>query len=280
MKRIFTALSLAIAILPPMVLAESATPSLGYTGAKAVPSDHNGQDCSTCHSSFGAANSDTSGSLKVTVSDYAPNIQQMIRIVIQHPNADNWGFQMTIREVSDETQSVGTFSPTPPAGSPPIQIRCDDGSQAGSAQPCNNLRAYAEHMNAPRGTAGAAFEFDVLWTPPPNEVGKLHVYVAAVAGNGDGTPLSDWVYTSMLTISNAGKCTDITNPIVRTTENGASFQPPLSSNAMVSIVGTGFVVGGPGRVAGLGDFVNGAFPTELACVSVQITGPGIPSPTL
>ncbi|HTB18727.1 MAG TPA: hypothetical protein VK708_11450, partial [Bryobacteraceae bacterium] len=48
------------------LFAESKTPSLGYTGA---PTDHGGQDCSTCHNSFGAANSDKTGSLKVTVSD-------------------------------------------------------------------------------------------------------------------------------------------------------------------------------------------------------------------
>ncbi len=263
--------------MPAVVLAESATPSLGYTGANAVPSDHNGQNCSTCHSSFGAANSDSSGSLNVTVSNYVPNIQQTIKIFIQHPEAVTWGFQMTIREVSDETQSAGTFSPS--ATPAPVQVRCDDGSQYGSAAPCNNLRSFAEHNVAPRGAAGTAFEFDVLWTPPPNEVGKLHVYVAAVAGDGSGGPQGDWVYTSMQTIANAGKCTDITNPILRTTENGGSFQPPLSSNAMVSILGTGFVVGGPGRIAGLGDFVNGAFPTELSCVSVQVTGPGV-SPTL
>jgi len=269
MKQTLPALLLLIAVMPAVVLAESATPSLGYTGANAVPSDHNGKDCSTCHSTFGAANSDPSGSLKVTVSDYVPNIQQTIRIFIQHPEAVTWGFQMTIREVSDETLSAGTFSPSnTPA---PVQVRCDDGSQYGSAAPCNNLRAFAEHNVAPRGASGTTFEFDVLWTPPPNEVGKLHVYVAAVAGNGDGGPQGDWVYTSVQTIANAGTCTDIANPILRTTENGGSFQPPLSSNAMVSIMGTGFVVGGPGRVAGLGDFVNGAFPTELACVSVQVT---------
>ena len=278
MRRILPALLFAIATMPAVVLAESATPSLGYAGANAVPSDHNGQNCSTCHSSFGPANADPSGSLKVMVSDYLPNTQQTIRIFIQHPEAVTWGFQITIREVSDETQSSGTFSPSSTPA--PVQVRCDDGSQYGAAAPCNNLRAFAEHNVAPRGAAGTNFEFDALWTPPPNEVGKLHVYVAAVAGNGDGGPLGDWVYTSVSTIANAGKCTDITNPILRTTENGGSFLPPLSSNAMVSIVGTGFVVGGPGRIAGLGDFVNGAFPTELACVSVQVTGPGIPNPTL
>ncbi len=259
------------------MLAESATPSLGYTGARAVPSDHSGKDCSTCHSSFGAANSDPSGSLKVEVSDYFPNIQQTIRIFIQHPQGTQWGFQMTIREVSDETQSSGVFAPTAPDGQPPIQVRCDDGSQLGAAEQCNNLRQFAEHMNAPRGPLATAFEFDVLWTPPPNEVGKLHVYVSAVAANGDGSPLGDHVYSTVLTINNAGRCSDITKPIVRTTVNGGSFQAPLSSNAMVSILGTNFVLGGPGRIAGLGDFVNGAFPTELACVSVQVTGPGVPA---
>src|SRR5579862_2368694 len=131
MRRILPALLLATAIMPAVLLAETATPSLGYTGANAVTSDHNGANCSTCHSTFGAANSDPSGSLKVTVSDYAPNIQQTIRILIQHPNATQWGFQMTIREVSDETQSAGTFSASAPAGFSPIQIRCDDGSQLG-----------------------------------------------------------------------------------------------------------------------------------------------------
>ena len=266
---------LLLAVSPAIVLAESVTPSLGYTGANAVSSDHNGQNCSTCHSSFGPANSDSRGSLKVTVSDYLPSSQQTIRIFVQHPEATAWGFQITIREVSDETQSAGTFSPSPSDAQAQVQVRCDDGSQFGSPDPCNNLRQFAEHKNAPRGAAGTTFEFDVLWTPPSNEVGKLHVYVAAVAANGDQTSSGDRVYTTVLTIANAGKCSNITNPIVRTTVNGGSFQAPLSSNAMVSILGTGFVVGGPGRIAGLGDFISGAFPTELACVSVQVTGPGV-----
>ena len=72
------------ALLPALSFAESATPSLGYTGA---PTDHGGQDCSTCHNSFGAANSDKSGSLKVTAADYVPSVQQSIHVVVQNPNA-------------------------------------------------------------------------------------------------------------------------------------------------------------------------------------------------
>ena len=276
MRRILPALLLAIS--PAALYAESATPSLGYTGASAVPSDHGGHDCSTCHNSFGAANTDSRGSLRVEMSDYAPNITQTIRIFIQHPDADVWGFQITIREVSDETQWSGTFSPSSPGDINQVQVRCDDGSTLGAVGPCNNQRQYAEHKVAPRGQVGSTAEFDVQWAAPTTEIGKLHVYVSAVAANGDGSPLGDHVYTTVLTIANGANCSNITKPIVRTTVNGGSFQAPLSSNAMVTVYGTGFEVGGIQRIAGLGDFVNGAFPTELACMSIQVTGPGIPNP--
>src|SRR5579862_8101160 len=266
---------LVLAIAPALILAESKTPSLGFTGA---PADHGGQDCSTCHNSFGAANSDKAGSLQVTVSDYIPTEVQTIRIIVQHPQADRFGFQITIREQSDETLSSGTFDLVHP--SDPVQVACDDGSQFGSPGPCNGtiLRQFAEHLNAPRGTAGAPFEFDVSWTPPSQEVGRLHVYVAAVAADGDGTPLGDRVYTAVQTLNNAGGCDFTKAPTLQAIVNGASFQSAISSNGMVSIFGAGFQTSGRVRGAGLGDFVNGAFPTELGCVGVEVTGPGLAQP--
>ena len=145
---------LLLAVAPAFLLAESKTPSLGFTGA---PADHGGQNCSTCHSDHGAANSDTAGSLQVTIDDYAPTIQQTIRIIVQHPQAARWGFQITIREESDETLSSGEFSVV--HASDPVQAVCDDGSQFGSAAPCDGTiaRQFAEHLNAPRGTGGARF---------------------------------------------------------------------------------------------------------------------------
>ena len=257
------------------LFAEGQTPSLGYTGA---PTDHGGQDCSTCHNSFGPANSDKTGSLKVTVSDYVPNVQQLIHIVVQNPNASRWGFQITIREQSDQTLSSGTFSvPTPTA---PVQVVCDDGTQFGSAAPCasNIARQFAEHLNAPRGTAGTAYEFDVEWMPPSQEIGRLLVYVSAVAADGDGTPQGDRVYTYTQTLANAGTCNLDGQPVFQNLENGASFQAGFSSGAMVSIFGTAFQISGHQRTAGLGDYVNGAYPTELGCVGVEVTGPGLAQP--
>src|SRR5581483_9207557 len=108
MTRVASLLLLSLA--PVALFGESKMPSIGYTGA---PTDHSGQDCSTCHNSFGAANSDNGGSLKVTFGNtagYVPSVQQLIHIVVQNPNASRWGFQITIREQTDQTLSAGTFA--------------------------------------------------------------------------------------------------------------------------------------------------------------------------
>jgi uncharacterized protein (TIGR03437 family) len=264
------------ALVPAVVLAESAMPSIGYTGA---PTDHNGQNCSVCHNSFGAANSDTRGSVTVSITDYNPGVQQMIHVTASHPTATRWGFQMTIREVSDESTDAGTFSTS--AGVP-FTVVCGDVSQFGSAPPCNanNGRQFAEQVNAPRTGTGAGFDWLVPWLPPQTEVGRLHIYVSAVAADGDGTPQGDRVYTFEGTLPAVGACSLAAKPTLRTVMNGASFQPPFSSNAMISVFGNGFQVSGLKRSVGLGDLENNntTFPTTLACVAVEVTGPGIAQP--
>jgi uncharacterized protein (TIGR03437 family) len=175
--------------------------------------------------------------------------------------------------------SAGTFSLI--SMPEPVQIVCDDGSQFGSLAACdtNPARSFAEHKVAPRGLPGTA-EFDVNWTPPSQEIGRLEVYVSAVAADGDGTPLGDRVYTVSKILQNVGKCGFTKVPALNTVVNGATFQPGLSSNAMVSVLGRGFATSGYTRTAGSGDFVGNAFPTELGCVSVQVQGPGLAQPVL
>jgi uncharacterized protein (TIGR03437 family) len=272
MIRLFPVILIALA--PAAALAESAMPSIGYTGA---PADHNGQNCTVCHSSF-AVNSGP-GSLTVSITNYNPGVQQMIHVTVTNPTATRWGFQMTIREVSDETREAGTFSTVT---GQPMTVVCDDGSQFGSAPPCNgnNGRQFAEHLNAPTTAEGAGYEWDVPWTPPQTEVGRLHIYVAAVAGSGVGAPQGDSVYTYEGTLPNVGACALSVAPNLRTVMNGASFQPPFSSNSMITVFGTNFQVSGLQRTVGLGDLENNntTFPTTLACVAVQVTGPGITQP--
>lgn len=264
-------LLLLLLVAPAGLFAEGAMPSIGYAGA---PTDHNGQNCSTCHNSFGAA-INNSPALTADITSYNPGVQATIRIIITNPQAQRWGFQMTIRPVSDETQPAGDFS----AGIN-VQVVCDDGSRFGSAPPCNGQREFAEHSNAPRTASGMPFEFDVSWTPPISEIGDLHLYIAAVAADGDSTAAGDHVYTLTRTLSATGGCPITRKPTLTTAINAGSYQPPFSSNAMVAVKGLGFQIGSRTRSVGLGDISNNSFPTLLSCVSVQVTGPGITNPVL
>ncbi|HEX5228231.1 MAG TPA: choice-of-anchor V domain-containing protein [Bryobacteraceae bacterium] len=271
------AASALLVILPVALFAESDTPGIGYAGA---PTDHGGANCSTCHNTFGGANSDKTGSLHVTFSTeggvYMPGQAQTIRIVVERASAANFGFQITIREQNNLALSAGTFAI--PTGVTAEQVVCADGSEFGSPGPCagNMPSQFAEHQKAP--ASSGSYEFDVLWTPPAQEIGRLNVYVAAVAANEDGTPQGDYVYTFTQTLNNAGTCALPGTPAFHNVANAASFQPGFSSGSLVSIFGTNFQTSGRQRIAGPGDYVNGGYPTELGCVGVEVTGPGISQP--
>ncbi len=133
---------------------------------------------------------------------------------------------------------------------------------------------------APRGAEGAAYEFDVNWTPPEQEVGRVEVYVAAVAANGDDLPTGDYVYTSSTVLQDVGVCNDTVIPTLNSAVNGATFLPPFSSLSMVSLLGRDFYAQGYTRTAGPGDYVNNSFPSKLGCISVQADGPGLANPVL
>ena len=248
--------------------AESGTTSLRFAG---VPAD-GGQNCSACHTGTGGANADARGMVTLSVQDYNPGIGQMLHISITHPTASRWGFQLTARPVSDETKQAGTLIPLSPA----VQVRCDDGSRYGSPAPCNGAREFAEHVLAPQTAAGQGFTFDVQWTPPANEVGDVRLYLSAIAANNDGTASGDSVYTLVKTVSAVGACTLTAKPTLRTAVNAASFLPAFSSNSLLTIFGLGFQVPGRSRLVGAGDITNGQFPTQLACVAVEINGQRVP----
>jgi uncharacterized protein (TIGR03437 family) len=230
-------------------------------------------NCSSCHSSPGLTATDATHFVSLSVNDYNPGVSQTIHVTVADPSATTWGFQLTARPVNNESQEAGTMSPV---NSSIVQVRCDDGSQYGTPGPCNGTREFAEHVSSPHTAGGAGYTFDVSWTPPVTEVGDVQFWVAAVAGNGDGTPLGDHVYTANMTVSYTGACNFTKAPTLRTAVNGASFQAPFSSKAMMTVQGMGFQLSGLTRTAGAGDFVNKAFPTQLACVTVLVNGQPAP----
>ena len=241
-------------------MANSNSTPIKFTGA---PVD-GGLDCTVCHRAHGAANSDARGKVSiVTAATYVPGIKQNVDVKIDYPNGVQWGFQLTARPLNDLTKMAGTFTT-----SNIVRVMCNPAGDS----PCHGDLEFATH----RTTAGtppiASFIFTVEWTPPINEVGAIVFYAAASAAVTTSSLADDYIYTANLSIPAGGACNQTIKPTLRTLSNAGSFNSTLAPNTMGSVFGLNFAVAGRSRLASTGDFVNGAFPKELACVALDIGG--------
>lgn len=229
-----------------------------------------GVTCAACHRTFAPANSDLTGSVRITADNYTPGVKQTILVAVTHPAATRWGFQLSARTVSDETKPAGTF-----AANDVVKVMCDDGSTLGAAAPCQATQLqFAEHISAPRGNAGDVYTFTVDWTPPATDVGDVIFYAAGNAADGGGTNANDRIYTTARRIS--PPCTLTAKPGINGMSNGASFQPAWNVGSMLSLFGSNFGPAGKTRAAGSADYVSQRFPQSLACVAVTINGQNAP----
>jgi uncharacterized protein (TIGR03437 family) len=250
----------------PALFAFSTGPRVPAAG---VPTDFNGQTCTICHSTFAPVNSDPTGAVKILVDTmtYTPGVTKKIRIRVEHPEAIRWGFQFTSRVSSDTTKGAGTI-----VGNDNILVRCGLGITvppcAGEPEP-----QFAEH-NQPSTRPGTrdGVEWEFEWNPPANEVGDIILYASGNAANNSSTSAGDRIYNTRITLKAEGACNLTKKPTVRTIGNAASFARELSPNVMASVFGLDFDVAGRSRAASTGDFVNGAFPQQLACVAIDVAG--------
>lgn len=262
-KKIFYSL---LGALPVGLLAYSTGPPPKRTGASA----DGGGNCTACHRTYAPANSDTRGSVRIDAANYVPGTKQTIKVTVQHPEAARWGFEITARLASDETKTAGQFS-----SNSVVRVICDDGMARGALAPCQpGQLEFAEHLDAPRTSAGAGFTFSVDWTPPATDVGDIVFYAAGNAANGDGTPNGDRIYTTDRRIS--APCNLTQKPVVKNVLNGASFQAPWNGAALVSIFGSNFAPAGGKRLVDGSDLVNQQFPENLACIAVTFNAKSAP----
>lgn len=253
---------------PIAMFAFSTGPPTKRTGA---PID-GGLNCSVCHFTFAPANSDPKGSVSIDVLNYAPGVKQTIKVTVKHPDAIRWGFQLTARTASDQTKPAGTL-----AINDLVRVRCD--STPAHDTPCNGALEFAEHNNAPFTDPGVGtYTFNVDWTPPATDVGPVVFYAAGNAANGDHNLTGDHIYTTSTTVQvdAASVCTGTLKPAITSVANAASFQTTLAANSMVTIFGSGFAPASVTRAAGAADFLNNAFPKQLACIAVEIDGKRAP----
>ena len=257
-------------MLPLLVYANAGTAltPLKRTGAAV----DGGLNCTACHAGA-AANSDPRGRLTITAAGYKPGVQQTIRVKLEHPEAQHWGFELTARALNDETRSAGVLTPDDN-----ITVRCDDGvpNTRGVPGPCDGRLEFASHtaLSTRSGTRNGV-EWEIQWMPPSSDVGDIVFYAAGNAANGNGASSGDLTYTTSLRIQNDGGCPLSQRPMLRNVVNGASFQPGAALNSFITIYGSGYASSGK-RQAGAGDIRDNKFPTELACVAVEIGGRRIP----
>jgi uncharacterized protein (TIGR03437 family) len=250
----------------PALFARSTGPTIPASG---VPTDNNGATCTNCHTTFRPVNSDPRGTLEILVDrmTYTPGVTKKIRIRLQHPEAMRWGFQMTSRQSSDTTKGAGTW-----VVNDTVQIKCGlsiaNPPCAGEPEP-----QFVEHVDSStRPGTREGVEWEIEWTPPANEVGDVVLYAAGNAANNSSTSQGDYIYNTSITLKAEGACNLAKKPTLRSVGNAASFARELAPNVMGSVFGLDFEVAGRTRSASLGDFVDGAFPQQLACVAVEIGG--------
>ena len=251
--------------LPGLMYALSGGPPLKRTGAAV----DGGLNCTACHVTYAPANSDARGRVVVQAKFYTPGLKQVIRVRVEHPEAQRWGFELTARLASDETKTAGTLSATST-----VQVRCDDGSFLGVQAPCTTGQLeFASHNSTSTAQSKPNFNtWDVEWTPPSTDVGEVVFYAAGNAANNNQNNQGDRIYTTSTRISS---CSLSARPQITSILNGASFVAGGSQNAMVSVFGSGFAAS-QGKSAGISDFDDLDFPTELGCLAVEIGGKRAP----
>ena len=266
-------LFLACSIAPLVLHANVDGTPVGYAGVPdGVPTDHNGATCATCHT--GGPPPNAAGRIVLSVTNFSPGVQQNISVQINDTEQRLFAFQLSARLASDHTKPAGTFQPTPNQ----TQVLCANGNPGpcgGGVEYVTNVAAAAQPLTPGTRT------FSIIWNPPGRDVGTVVFYVAAVAANGDGTPLGDHVYQVSGQQASAAPCSLTGPPAFNAqgaVEDAAASHITIASYGLFTINGSGFfAAGAPPYAATLTDLdSNGNWPTELGCVSVMVNGTAVP----
>lgn len=218
------------------------------------------QTCVGCHS--GTALNAGGGSVRITLPGertYVPGVSQRFRVQIADPSQRRWGFTLSARsglaQAGDLTATDGF-----------VQVICANGRP----KPCANPQSiqYATHTltGTRNGTAGGV-TFEADWTPPASAAGKITLYAAANAANGDNRTTGDRIYATTVELEAAPP----PRPAISATRgvvNAASFEPGIAPGGWVTIAGTN--LSNITRVWTQADFVNGRPPESLDGVRVTI----------
>jgi uncharacterized protein (TIGR03437 family) len=250
--------AVVLAVVPALIYAYSGGPDPRKTGA---PGDGL---CIECHSP--AANTG-SGNVSVAFASgltYTPGAKQRLTVTVTDSAAKRWGFQLTARLATNETNGqAGAFNSVDAS----TQVICGDGSPKQAAGcPASAPLEFIEHTQS--GNGSSTFTFD--WTAPASDVGDVRFYVAGNAANGNGrNDAGDLIYTANYKLTAA-----VTAPKPAITQGGVvnawNSQPVFSDSSWVTLYGSNFTTSQ--RTWRTDEIVGGKLPTELDGVKVSING--------
>jgi uncharacterized protein (TIGR03437 family) len=113
--------------------------------------------------------------------------------------------------------------------------------------------------------ASATFEFD--WTPPAADLGKITLYAAGNAANGNTQETGDHIYTTSLDLTPVAVTP---TPSITSVVSAASPQAGIAQNSWITISGSNLAT--TSRAWTLDEIASGQFPTTLDNVSVSVNG--------
>jgi hypothetical protein len=177
--------------------------------------------CTQCHT--GNAVNSGPGRLTVTilrdgspVSSYLPATRYTVRVVLQDPDAQRWGFMVSPRR-ADTAQPAGAVAITDAANT---QLRTGANGIEGVAHTPDGTR--------PGNRNQSQWEFD--WTSPASPSGTLTFFAAGNAANNSTNNQGDRIYTAALQLMAAGDAPTVTQVLARLaigTFDSARFQTAI-----------------------------------------------------
>ena len=146
----------------------------GVTGGFGEPT------CQLCH--FGGALNEPGGSLAIDglPERYTPGETYRLIIRLRRGEMGAAGFQLSART------AAGAQAGELAAGGMQTQVEAGTGGV--------RYAGHAEAGSSP--TAPGAAEWTVEWTAPARAAGPIQFHAAANAGDGDNSPLGDYVYAA------------------------------------------------------------------------------------
>jgi uncharacterized protein (TIGR03437 family) len=164
-------------------------PPLGFTGAPGEGT------CVGCHYTFNQPNPPNSGG-KVEITglpvSYTPGQSYTVTVMVSHPTARAWGFELTALDPNGTSSTVGALTVTTPT-----TVLKRDSSDSGQQ------RSYLSH-NGETGVAQGkpgSNSWSFSWTAPANAVGDITFYAVGNAANNQISPEDDYIYTTSVKVA-------------------------------------------------------------------------------